>query len=575
MSWLKKYKFVLGLVIILYFVHLLAKDFSNPYQRPIVGDAKAYYAYLPAIFIYNDAQYNFIDGYESKYYAKNQRKDFLNTTKNGSKVNKTFPGVAILYLPFFFIAHFLASIFSDSPDGYSIIYQYLFDFGYWFYLLVGAIYFTKVFKFLKFKTSHINFSILTLILGTNIFFYSVIDQSVTHIFNFALINAFIYHLLQFNSNSKSKHLYFSLALILLIGIIRPTNIIVLLMIPIFIPSTQIYLNITKQLFNFKAILIASVITLTIGSIPFILWKWQTDLWIVYGYGDETFDFSNPEWFNFLFSYTKGWFLYTPIAFIGIIVGLYYQFKINKYPALIILLFYCLSVYVFSSWWCWYYGAGMGQRVMIDHYLILGYLILISLKNASLKIQNVLIFSIIALMFFNVIQAIQIKRGIYALGSPTKEIYWDNFLNLTPKAKVYGKVNLKLKSEQKLNLANKNVVVKGTAKSDTHKLFLQTNNIQPYSPTLKVKFKQASKKYIINFSAFAQSKIESTRLVINSLDSIPQNKVIYLKTYMLKYSETNLEFLIDFEKPTFGFEAYFWNGTSQEKIDYYDIIVEQY
>jgi hypothetical protein len=96
-----KYKFPLALVVLLYLTHLYTKDFSSSYQKPINGDAKAYYAYLPAIFIYQDSEYNFIDAYEAKYYAKDHRKDFLNTIENGRKVNKTFPGVALLYLPFF------------------------------------------------------------------------------------------------------------------------------------------------------------------------------------------------------------------------------------------------------------------------------------------------------------------------------------------------------------------------------------------------------------------------------------------------------------------------------------------
>ena len=139
-----KYKFPIVLVVILYFTHLYTKDFSSPYEKPIVGDSKAYYAYLPAVFIYQDSQYGFIDDYEAKYYANNQRKDFLNITENGKKVNKTFPGAAILYLPFFLIAHGLALFFGAEADGYSLLYQYLFDWGYWGYLLLGAIFYLSL-----------------------------------------------------------------------------------------------------------------------------------------------------------------------------------------------------------------------------------------------------------------------------------------------------------------------------------------------------------------------------------------------------------------------------------------------
>ena len=82
------YKFPIFLVCVLYLTHLYTKDFSSPYQKPIVGDSKAYYAYLPAILIYQDSQYGFIDDYEQKYYANNQRKDFLNfSARNEQKTS--------------------------------------------------------------------------------------------------------------------------------------------------------------------------------------------------------------------------------------------------------------------------------------------------------------------------------------------------------------------------------------------------------------------------------------------------------------------------------------------------------
>jgi hypothetical protein len=571
-----KYKFPILLVLALYIIHLNVKDCSSSYEKPIVGDAKAYYAYLPAIFIYQDSQFGFVDDYEEMYYAENQKKDFLNTTENGKKVNKTFPGAAILYLPFFLIAHALALLFGLNSDGYSLIYQYLFDFGYWVYLLLGAIYFVKTFRLLKFNNKHIYISLATLLIGTNVLFYSVVDQSVTHIFNFAMINALIYHLLKYKEAFRSSNLIISVCLLLLIGITRPTNIIVLLLIPIFISDKIFYINLTKSLFKPKHVFVISLITLIIGSIPFLLWHWQTGNWIVYSYGDEGFDFSNPELLNFLLSYTKGWFTYTPIALLILIVGLVFQFKQNKIKGIQIVVFYALSVYVFSSWWCWFYGAGMSQRVMIDHYILLGYLLLISLKNLGPMFKKSLFFLLVILTFFNVIQTIQIKKGIYKMGSPTKEIYWDNFLSLNLKAKVYNKSNWELLEKHNISF-NKvdGFISKGAPKGDENKFFIQTNQLETYSASFKVKFKEPTTKMVISWTALAQNKIENSQLVINSIGENSQNRTIYLKDFMIINSPTKMEFLVEFETRITEFEAYFWNGNSNELVDYFNLKVESY
>ena len=573
---ISKYKFPIILVVILYLTHLYTKDFNSPYQKPIVGDAKAYYAYLPAIFIYQDSQYGFIDDYEQKYYANNQQKDFLNTTKNGKKVNKTFPGAAILYLPFFLLAHALSLLFGADADGYSIIYQYLFDFGYWVYLLLGAIYYLKVFRLLKFKDKHIYFSLFVLVVGTNILFYSMVDQSVTHIFNFAMINAFMYHLLKFKANEINKHLYYSIALLLLIGITRPTNIIVLLLIPIFIFEKEFYVNLFKGIFKPKNLITLALITLIIGSIPFLLWHWQTGNWIVYSYGEEGFDFSNPEIGNFLFSYMKGWFSYTPIALLIVVLGLIYLGVKNVSKTVLILIFYALSVYVFSSWWCWYYGAGMGQRVMIDHYILLGFLLLFAFqKMTPIFLKGVSVIFIL-LVGLNVVQAYQIKTGIYPMGSPTKEIYWDNFLSLRLKAKVYEKSNWQLIEKIDVSFNPKNgFIQKSQAKQNKDTYFIQTNENEPYSASFLVHFKTPVQKLVLSFDGLAQTSISESRLVLNTIEASPQNKVIYLKEFMVLNAITPMEFLVEFTQPTQGVKAYFWNGNSKEIVDYSDFKVETF
>jgi hypothetical protein len=243
---------------------------------------------------------------------------------------------------------------------------------------------------------------------------------------------------------------------------------------------------------------------------------------------------------------------------------------------LIIVFYVMSVYIFSSWWCWYYGAGMGQRVMIDHYILLGFLLLITLQNAPKLLKRILVGVMGVLVIVNVIQTAQIKKGIYKSGSPTKEIYWDNFLSLTRKAKVYEKSDWILINEKYISFnPNDNVITKGTPKQNQDVYFIQTNEQETYSPSFKVNLDEPSQKLVLSFTALAQSQISESRLVISSIEDHPQTKVIYLKDFMVINSPTQMEYLLEFEIKIMSFEAYFWNGNTKEVVDYSNLSVESY
>lgn len=96
---LKTYRVPFLLTISLFIAHFFTFDFNSKYDQPIGGDAQAYYAYLPAIFIYNDLSYGFVDEVNEKYYVETHQKSFLNAVGD-KKVNKTFPGWPFCMLHF-------------------------------------------------------------------------------------------------------------------------------------------------------------------------------------------------------------------------------------------------------------------------------------------------------------------------------------------------------------------------------------------------------------------------------------------------------------------------------------------
>lgn len=577
-KFLALYRYPVLLTLFLVFLHFLSVDITNPYEKPIAGDAQAYYAYLPAIFIYQDLDFDFTEEVEQKHYPPGSSKSFMKEVKGGEKVNKTFPGVAILYLPFFLVAHLIATVFGLEADGYSFVYQLCFDIGFWVYFFLGLIFSLKVLYKMGLSERFSNLSLVIITLGTNIFFYSVYDMSVTHIYNFFLIALSLYFLFRFKEEKQFKFIAFSLLLFCIMCITRPTNILALLLILFFIPDSTFYKEIWKNIMRFKNIFIAPLIVLSILSIPLILWKAQTGHWIVYSYGEEGFNFVNPQIIPFLFSYIKGWWTYTPIALLILIPGFIILFKRNKKRFFLGVTFYFIAIYIFSSWWCWYYGAGMSQRVMIDFSILLMFLLATVLQNLKEnRLPNAAMLTACFLLIgVNMIQARQIKKGILPFGTATKEQYWDNFLSLEKKARVYPFEHWNLLSSHDLLTAKETRLIYGEYKMRDHEPHFILDKNKHYTAVVGLNNFNAldGSKIAISFESKAETTIELTRLVLKIDDD--NEKVFFLKDYVKKGEWILMEFLYEPSSATKGdLQLYFWNGDSDESLEIRNIRLRHY
>ena len=87
--------------------------------------------------------------------------------------------------------------------------------------------------------------------------------------------------------------------------------------------------------------------------------------------------------------------------------------------------------------------------MIDHYILVGFLIALILKNiAPSKVKKWLFLGFtFCCIGLNLVQAYQIRHGILTGGSATQQQYWDNFLSLEKKAQVYPHEHWTLEGSQ--------------------------------------------------------------------------------------------------------------------------------
>ena len=418
-------KYICEIILILcVFFSFHQQSIDNNCEKIVLADGLGYYSYLPAIFIYNDYEFSFTKSISEKHEKMNFGDGFLKETDSG-KVNKYYFGLSILLLPFFLVAHFLAILLGLPADGYSQIYQISVLLAANFYVWLGCKYLRKLILSYSVSENAAAFILLLTVFGTNLFFYTTFYSSYTHAYSFALISIFLFSVHSFFLKENVKYLYFSALLLGIIALLRPTNLVIIILFPFLAGSLQRFWEKIKKFARY--IPIAFTIFLLAIFPQFLLYYVQTGHFMVWSYGDEKFYFDNPEFLNVLFSYKKGLFVYTPLCLVAL-VGLFPLFKNNKFQFTIMVLFLFLSTYIISSWWCWYYGGSLGQRVFIDYYAILGLLFSFLYLGLKKNYHKWLFFLItLPLVYYSLILSYQYRYRMIDYSGMNKQKFWFIFL----------------------------------------------------------------------------------------------------------------------------------------------------
>ncbi len=358
----KKY-FLAAFALVLIYLFQLQYVFRK-YDRLkslINEDAFGYYVILPTYFKYSDPNYDYFDSTLKKKIPEfGFNINVINTIDN-KKVCKYYSGVAILQSPFYFLAS-LINQNNQSNTGFESIYHYLILCSVIFYMIWAIVFFVLASKQLKIPPFYI-FCIGTLALsGTNIYAYSTYDAAYSHIYSIFAFNALMYFTLLFKEKNNSLNW---IALCFFAGIIitiRPLNGLFLFVIPIILGLKSF-----KTLFlNLKTYLFA-LFGLIVPSIQVYLWHWQTTKYYIYPYVNEYLNFKEPKIFELLFSYDCGWFVYTPIPFIVLILSIVFLVIKKKIKLAITSTLLIFSIlYLISCWYYLHYGCTISCRPLTEY-----------------------------------------------------------------------------------------------------------------------------------------------------------------------------------------------------------------
>lgn len=362
----------LKLLMLALTIYVIAQSYIGLPEQIISWDAFGYYLYLPFAFIYNDlsfSSFETVNGIVDQYQNTATLYQFVNGG-NGNMVIKYPVGVAILESPFFAIGHFFAWLFNYKTDGFSVPYQIMMFVCNTFYVFLGAIFLRKV--LLKLFTPLVTGIVLFIIIvGTNYLATGTMGMGNSHIPLFALHAIGLYLVIRWHESSSIKLSILLGGIIGLMIITRPTEILFLL-IPIFWGVRSVstffkkYIDLFKQ--HFFKLTLMSMTLIAIGFIQLAYWQSVTGEWIFYSYDNpgEGFEFFKPYTLEYLFSFRKGWLVYTPVMFFALI-GVLFSFSKKYLFGLGIFLFTILNLWVVSSWSCWWYAGSFGQRSIVQSY----------------------------------------------------------------------------------------------------------------------------------------------------------------------------------------------------------------
>lgn len=315
-------------------------------------------------------------------------------------------GVAILWSPFFLMAHLISIFFGLDTGGYANMY-------YGFMLIAGIVYtyigLVFMYKFLREFFDH-KVSLITtalFFLATNVFFYSVLlGAGMAHVYSFSMIVIYIYFTHQFFKENTKKRLILLGVPFALAVLIRPTNIISGLYFFLYgVSSIDTFKErIAFWIKNYWAIAGLFIIGVIVFIPQMAYWHYVTGKFLVYSYQEYGFpNWSSPKFGIVLFGKYNGWLTYTPIVGFGL-VGLFILLWKKQMNSLAISLVLLIGIYVNASWWVPTFSAAVGQRAMIDFLPVLAVplgFVINQINGMSRQMKNALGLVILIFIFYNI------------------------------------------------------------------------------------------------------------------------------------------------------------------------------
>lgn len=351
--------------------------------------------YLPATFIFGDV-HKVPEG------SMNARKN-----EQGEVVIKYTYGVSLFYLPFFLAAKTYCSLAAhhDPVDYFNKDYCRAIGLCGYFFGFVGLFFLQKALRSSGFSAAVVALTLFGTLFGTNLFHYMTKEMGMSHVYSFCLFAFFIWQLPRFLQRPSWKNALLLGAALGWITLIRPTNAMIGLLLPLYGVYSWTELRVRCQFLveKWPQLLAAAGAAMVLFLPQIWYWHTMTGEWLRYSYEGESFIYWNkPKIAAVLFDVQNGLFLYSPIVLLSII-GLGIGWRNRTAHAPVITLLFVLATYSFASWWAWWFGGAFGHRCYVEFYALLAFpMALFFAKTLALRniwLKSLILFVSLFLMYY--------------------------------------------------------------------------------------------------------------------------------------------------------------------------------
>lgn len=419
------------LVVVLLWAVLSAGSFLHRPAFLFAWDSFGYHLYLPAFLIHDDPLVQDMAWVEE---ARNRYETWgslyqISDLPDGTHTPKYTMGLAVLWAPWFLLGHAFAHISGAPTDGYSAPYQFAVQTGVLLYLLFGLLALRKVLRGF-FPETTTSITLASLLIATNLIDQVVSGTTMPHLTLFCLYAFILSGTLEWSlDRTPAKAIALAAPLGLAI-LVRPSEAVCLL-IPLLWTSVgepaNPFIRIWRQRGQWG--LIAGVL-IAIGLPQFLYWHAATGHWFVdtYTNAGEGFDLLGPHTGKFLFSFRKGWYVYTPLMVLAT-GGIFLLRRQAKAAVLPVLCFFLANLYLLSSWTCWWYAESFGSRAMLGSYAVMSLPLAAAINSALTSrwaYRTLAAVVVVGLTCLNIFQYWQFKHLIIHPSRMTRKAYFAVF-----------------------------------------------------------------------------------------------------------------------------------------------------
>jgi hypothetical protein len=424
---LKSSSYRIGILLCIAIVYF---RFEYPPVNILSWDVFGYYLYLPAHFIYHDLRLHdltWVNAIVDKYDSTGTLYQ-LYQAPGGNWIIKESIGLAILNAPAFFAAHAYSLAFGYDPNGFSLPYQYAFAISGLIFACIGIFMLRKILlEYFDERTTTL--VLLIIVIGTNHFQLTAFDGMLSHNYVFTMYTFLVWYTIRWHKEPRASYaakLGLSMGLAILC---RPSEMVCIL-IPLFwgiYNWKTLVQKWNKISLNWKHFFVLVFMMFLAGLPQLLYWKYLTGQWVYYTYNNpgEGFDFFKPYIHLVLFSFRKGWLVYTPVMAFAL-AGILLLFKKQKPLVLPVIIYFLINLWVVGSWTAWWYGGGSySQRGLLSSYVILaiplGYMIE-SIRKRYNPLRTIAFSILFLLIILNIFQTWQWAHGIIDKTRMTKAYY---------------------------------------------------------------------------------------------------------------------------------------------------------